>query len=198
LSSPKDFTFIATPILPPMNTLKKFSSFCNANKGIIELTGVLIALTAFIQSNSSNIHLGRWWESTILLLIYNVAIPIYVLLILVIGGVLYFIQTKRRYKLSKINFSILIGIWKNEWTIDGVTRSEVLEIKNDSKYFLGSTHKFNIEDFNYDVNTNEITFKKTSVIATDNRTLFNRVSVINNDTLIGSETDYKIKYTRIN
>lgn len=96
-----------------------------------------------------------------------------------------------------VSINILVGTWKNEWTINNHTVSEILTITEDFRYFLGDKHVFNIIDFSCDPDRNEITFIKTGVQPGDNRKHLNQLQMKNTDLLAGEEDGYQIKYTKI-
>jgi|GEM_PF-101993 len=98
----------------------------------------------------------------------------------------------------KVNFNFLIGMWLNEWDINGERPgSEELQIKEDGSYIRNDEHIFNIEDFKYIKQSNQISFYKQSVRETDNRRVKNVLNIINDDLLTGKESNYFIRYTRI-
>ena len=100
-------------------------------------------------------------------------------------------------ELKNISMKFIAGRWENEWTVKGKKGSEICEIMNDGKYFINGRHSFSIEDFSYDIKTQQIKFIKAAVIPGDDRRLANTLDVVNSELLTGTEDDYEIRYTRI-
>jgi hypothetical protein len=89
----------------------------------------------------------------------------------------------------------LVGSWLNEWTIDGTTRSENLEITKDLKYLITGQYRFNIEDVHFTENT--VSFVKVGVKPNDSRRLQNTLNIKSDQLLEGTEQNYQIRYTRL-
>lgn len=91
--------------------------------------------------------------------------------------------------------NLLVGTWKNEWTINGATSSETVIITEDGRYYANGVYSFLIHNVAYDKSTNQIRFIKTSVV--DPRDLLNTLTVENNNVLVGSESYYSVRYTKL-
>ena len=98
-------------------------------------------------------------------------------------------------KVKTINF--LVGTWKNEWTINGHTDSEILTITNDYRYLIVDAHIFNITHFIHEPDKNEVKFIKEGAQPGDLRKHLNTLFMQSDDLLTGSEDNYQIRYTRI-
>ena len=135
-------------------------------------------------------------------IIFQISIPVYVILILAITFIFYFIRIKQKYNNVKIGFQFLIGTWHNEYQSQGRKGYEICEIKDDGKYLIDGQHYFDIIDFNYNARKNQITFTKKAVRENDNRKLKNIMNIENNFLLTGTEEDvdrnFITKYTKIN
>ncbi|HMK26901.1 MAG TPA: toll/interleukin-1 receptor domain-containing protein [Chitinophagaceae bacterium] len=88
--------------------------------------------------------------------------------------------------------SFLKGTWQLVWAGQA---SESVVITEDGKYYSNGIHSFNITDFEYNKTNHRITFVKRSIL--DTRILSNTLSVENENSLIGTEADYSVKYTRL-
>ncbi len=181
-----------------INKVNDFRNWCNANQGLLTFIFGIVAVLGLIPFNS--IKFGNSYtfiEKIRTVLIYEIKIPVYLLIILAIISGIYFIKIKNRYKKKHISIDFLIGSWKNQWEINGQIGSEICEIKADGKYYISGEHWFTLTDFKYNPQKNEITFFKYAVKANDNRNLKNVLTINNNDFISGSENNYSIKYTRI-
>jgi len=185
-----------------MKIYHKFRDFCNANKGVFEFLALILLIISLIPLNSINLKAaGTFFENVLLVITYNIKIPVYVILILLILAFIYFRRTKSKYKTSKrqnINFDFLVGTWKNEWITNSKKASEICKITPDGRYFTNNIHYFDIKDLKVDASTGKITFSKVSILPNDNRVLYNELNIVNNSRLEGKENDIKISYTKIN
>jgi TIR domain len=91
--------------------------------------------------------------------------------------------------------SFLKGAWKLVWSSGDAQASEAVEFSEDGKYYSNGVHSFNITDFDYNKSSHLIKFVKRSII--DTRILLNTLNVENNNTLVGIEANYNVKYTRL-
>lgn len=175
------------------------SNWCNEHKGIIELMILLLAFIALIPFNRINFNISSSFiEKIILIINYKISIPIYLIIIILAIVLLYSWRISQKYSASIIDIKFLVGRWRNEWTVNGQTGTETLEITADGRYFLNGAHWFNIDNFKYDAKQNQITFTKVGVRPNDTRRLLNTLIVNNNELLTGSENEYNIRYSKIN
>lgn len=174
-----------------------FKNWCNSNQGLLAFIALVIMLFNIVPFNIIDLSFtnglfNKFW----IILIYNIKIPVYILLIIILLSILYINKLKKRYNKNKIAVDFMIGNWINEWNDNGNIGTEHLEIRDKGKYYLNGEHAFNIEDFQYDIQKNQIRFFKTALRQDDNRRLLNVLNVINNDHLQGDEDYYKIDYKR--
>lgn len=94
-----------------------------------------------------------------------------------------------------ITVSFLKGAWQLVWSNGNAQAAEAVEISEDGKYYSNGVHSFNITGFEYDKKNHLIKFTKNSII--DQRVLLNTLNVENDNTLVGIEADYNVKYTRL-
>jgi hypothetical protein len=94
-----------------------------------------------------------------------------------------------------ITISFLKGTWRLVWSSGDAQAVEAVEISEDGKYYSNGVHSFNITGFEYDKNSHLIRFTKNSII--DQRVLLNTLNVENNNTLVGIEASYNVKYTKL-
>jgi hypothetical protein len=177
---------------------KRFKNWCNANQGLLTMVAIVVAITGLVPFNSLDLGFtNSLLEKIKAVGFYNIKIPVYIFLIILLIGLFYFKTIKNRYLHRKITIDFLKGIWKNEWTLNGQSDSEICEIKDDGKYYVNEEHWFTLENFKYDYKTNKITFFKTSVRPGDNRKMLNMLTIENNDLISGNENNYDIRYRRI-
>ena len=75
---------------------------------------------------------------------------------------------------------------------------ETVQITNDLKYnFLDGRHWFDLKNLKLDSAKRQIEFLKVSVRADDPRQLMNKLTIENNDLLVGTEEGYRIRYIRV-
>jgi hypothetical protein len=170
-------------------------NWSNANSGILTIITCLIAITPFSKINTDNLNSA--FRNIISFMNFRFEIPLYLAILILLIGLVYFQRLKSKYKRRSISLSSLAGMWKNEWTIGGKTGTEMFQITEDGKYLVNGEHWFNIIDFDYNENQRQIKFIKSSVRPDDFRKLVNIVNLVNNDSLVGIENNYNIKYTRI-
>ncbi|MEO6851324.1 MAG: hypothetical protein ABI166_11860 [Mucilaginibacter sp.] len=171
--------------------------WCDRHAGFLTFLTFLLMIVLAIPYN--NIDLGfaaPWLDKIYLLLLYKVKIPLFTFILLALIWLLYFKKIRNRYKKNNVDIEFLTGYWKNEWTVEGVTHSENCQIKQGGKYFIMSTHYFDLLNFKYDYKTNTISFMKSGVQPGDSRTAVNELKIINNDLIKGREENYDIRYTR--
>lgn len=177
---------------------KKIKDWSNANQGVLALLALLVSVVSALPLKSIDPSFARsFW--TILLEIFTLKIemPVYLLLVLCLVIFLYITKLKKRYTPKGVSEIFLIGTWKNEWTINGHTDSEIFNITKDLHYVMNNEHIFTIVDFKHNPLVNEITFIKVGVRPNDNRKHLNKLKILNNDVLIGVEDQYQIKYTKL-
>ena len=173
-------------------------NWCNANQGLLTLIAIIIALIGLISFNKLDFGFANTLLDKIkVVIIYNVKIPVYLFLIILLIGLIYINKIRRKYKPQKISIEFLEGNWKNEWTINGQVGSEMCQIKKDGKYYFNGEHCFTLEDFKYDYKNDKITFIKSSVRSGDNRKMTNILTINNNDLISGTENDHEIRYKRL-
>lgn len=172
--------------------------WCNANQGFLTLIAIIIAIFGLIPFNNLDFGFANSLFGKVqIFILYNVKIPVYLLLIISLIGLVYLKKIMKKYKTQEISINFLEGNWKNEWTTDGKSGWEICEIKKDGKYYIDGRHYFTIEDFKYDLNTKKITFTKSSVQPNDDRKLFNKLILKNNSLMSGTENSSVIKYSRL-
>ena len=177
---------------------QKVKNWSNGNQGLLSLLALIVAVLSSIPFGSININSASPFFKTLgTFLIYKIQLPVYLLILLLISLLFYFLRLKNKYTSQTITLNFLVGTWKNEWTINGETRSEIFIITNDFHYIINGQHMFNIDNFSYHSRKNEIEFTKTAVQPDDHRKHLNKVTIRNNELLDGSEDNYLIKYTRI-
>jgi hypothetical protein len=182
------------------NRLAKFRDWCNLNQGFFGLLAVLIALYAAIPFEKVDFSPAYTFFGFIgTILTYKLQIPIYVFFPIIMFGTLYFFRIKSRYKTIPIAKSVLKGKWRNEWvTVDGRPGNETAIITSDLRYqFEDGRHFFDLKNIKVDPINRQIEFVKVAVQPDDNRKLLNRLTIENNDLLVGTEDDHKIRYVRI-
>ena len=91
-----------------------------------------------------------------------------------------------------IRLDFMKGNWKNYFGDGGAF--EDVRISEDGNYYVNGNLVFVIEDFDYNKNTQTITFVKRSKI--DTRILKNTLNVKNDDLLEGTEENYNVKYEK--
>lgn len=107
-----------------------------------------------------------------------------------------------------IRFDFMVGKWRNEWNTSGENAgSELIEIRGNGGYIRNKEHIFNIENFNYDYKSNQVSFIKASARSAtiDSRRLQNALTLVNDNLLVGTEynivdgpeSSYNIRYTRV-
>lgn len=188
-----------------MGNWKKFKDWCNETKGVFEFIGLIIIILGIILNNSFNIDLsGSFFQTIGLIMTYKIKVPVYIILLILVIGFIYF----RRYRLSykkNIEFSdFLVGIWKNEWETGKGKGSQICKITSDGEYYINNEHYFNIEDLTIDSFTGRIRFFKATVNQTPGYRLKNDLKIINNSKIKGTEIvegsgrAYGICYTKLN
>jgi len=181
-----------------MKYFKNLIKWCNENQGLLTLIAVIITILGLIPFNKINfIFTNSLIDKIIVVIIYNVKIPVYLLVTIIIIGWIYINNIKQKYSGEKITMNILVDEWKIEWTINGKVVSNICEIKYDGKFFVDGKHTYNIKNFRYDYKTDKITFIKSPVDKSDKRKMKSILIRKNNDLIIGLEDNYDIKYIRI-
>lgn len=175
--------------------IEKLNNWCLKYQGIwlfLAAIGLFIVPAAGIDARSMQDGIN----GMVKILLYHFPISVYQLVLLMVLSWFFIYRLRKKYKVQSISQKILVGVWKNSWGPPQAGH-ETLEITRDMKYYIGTEHYFNIVDFKFDPQTNYIEFRKVGVRPDDNRDVFNKVHIVNNDTLEGTELDYPIKYTRI-
>jgi hypothetical protein len=181
---------------------KKFKNWCNANQGWLTFIAIIIAIFGLIPYNSIDFKFANSFkENLIELLFYNIKIPVYFLVLILVIGLIFINRIRRKYINKKISIEFLEGQWKCEWIENGETFSEICTIK-DGKYLVKREHWFDIKDFKYDNKNNRISFIKASVRSKDKfRNLKNVLTINDNDLMtgadIGDNHNFSIKYKRL-
>ena len=177
---------------------KKFKNWSNANSGWITVFAGIISIIGIIPFNKLDLGLtSSIFEKIKIVLVYQLRIPLYLCVIIILLTTLFIFKIIQRYKPQKILLNFMVGKWMNEWTVNGSTGREILKIDKEGKYFIDGEHWFTLKDFKYDILENKISFIKSGVKENDNRRMSNYLDVKNNDLLIGTENNYSIKYTRV-
>jgi len=180
------------------NFYSKFRNWCYANIGPLTFfTGIIILYSVLPLGQIDFTKANSFFAKVVTILFYKIPIPTYLLILVIVLILLYLFRLKRKYSIQTISASFLKGTWKNEWTINGHTDSEILVIDKDLHYFLKGEHTFDIQQFSFDPAKKEMKFEKVAVKPDDDRKHKNVLSLINNDVLIGDEDYYKIKYARL-
>lgn len=178
--------------------LKKIKDWCNANQGVLAGIAILVTIFTYIPFKDIDFSFANPFLRIVFdIITLKIQIPIYSLLILGIVTLLYLSKLKKRYTPKGISESFLIGTWKNEWTINGHTDSEIFTVTKELHYIMNNEYIFSIVDFKHNPLTNELKFIKAGVRPNDNRKHKNTLKIVNNDVLTGTEDEYQIKYTRI-
>jgi hypothetical protein len=178
------------------NKFQNLKNWCNANSGLLTIVTFLIVIIPFNKINADN--LNSTFKSVFTFLNFRLEIPLYIVILLLIIGLIYFQRLRDKYKRKTLNLSNMAGMWKNEWAIiGGSTGTEMFQLTKDGKYLVNGEHWFTLKEFEYNENLRQIKFIKSSVRPNDSRKLVNIVKLVNNDLLIGTENNYEIKYTRI-
>jgi len=179
-----------------MNLYKKLKDWCNANQGLLAFLALIVAIISAIPFNKIDYKIANpFFETVYKILIFNIKIPAYVFILLVSTILFYLNRLKKKYTLIPVTLNTLKGNWRCEWGED--EGSELFTLNEDGSYIIEGTHYFNLTEFDYKPNKKQITFYKTAVIPGDNRKVFNTVKVINNELLVGTEENYKIKYIKL-
>jgi hypothetical protein len=167
------------------------------NLGILTFIGVVSAIVVPIFVTGLDAHSVQNGMSIVgRTLMYHFPVYVYQVILLTAAGTFYYYRLKNKYRIQGISQKILVGVWKNNWGPPQAGH-EILKITPDMKYYIGDDHYFNIIDFKYDPQTNYIEFKKVGVKPNDHREVLNKVRIVNNDMLEGTEQDYPIKYTKL-
>jgi|GEM_PF-6076177 len=179
------------------NFAEKLSNWLKKYEGIwifIAAAGVFISPIFSVKLTSQGVDNGI--SSIKSALLYIIPFRLYQLVLILIGGVVYFSRIKQRYRVQGISKKILVGVWKNSWGPPNAGH-ETAKITDDLEYFVGDSQYFLLKDFKYDPATNAIEFTKVGVRPQDQRVVINKLRLVDNDTLEGTEQDYPIRYTRI-
>jgi hypothetical protein len=177
---------------------KNFKNWCNINSGFMTLLSIVIVIILqFIFNDVKNSNNPSFLTCVLTFLDQKIGIKIYIIIIVFIIIAIYILSIKRKYKTQAISKVFLIGRWKNEWKGDNFTGFEFLEITNEGIYILDGVPRFKIEDFEYNDKLSQIKFRKVALFPDDTRNLLNTLTIINNELLVGTEENYKIKYIRI-
>jgi hypothetical protein len=178
--------------------LNNFKNWCNANGGWLTFIAIIVSIFLAFPYNQFNLGAANsFLEKISAVIVYTVEIPISLLLFIIGVLLIYILRVKRKYALQSFSTKFLVGTWKNEWTGNDFSGSEILQITNKGDYLLEGKPCFRVEDFEYYAKTAMIKFTKIGLQPNDPRKLLNTLTIINNDLLTGTEGDYQIKYTRI-
>jgi hypothetical protein len=180
--------------------LTKFRDWCTLNSGVFTFLAFVTGVIAIIPLNKIDlISTYSFFESLATILVYRLQVPLYLFLLLLTAGTLYFFKIKKRYQTIPRAPSVLKGKWKNEWvTSDGRLGNETAVITNNMEYiFEDGRHFFNLKDIKVNPTLRQIEFMKVAAQPDDKRKLFNKLTIENNDLLVGTEDNNPIKYVRI-
>jgi hypothetical protein len=168
---------------------KNFKNWCNGNQGLLAAIAIVVAIIPLIGSTNINFNkTGSFLNNISRIVIYQINIPIYLLLIILIATALLVLSIKRRFYLSSGHLRILIGKWE--------TKHESFEITKDSKYFINKQHWFDVHWLHSHSKKKEIIFIKIPVNENDSRRLINILKVTENGDLEGTENGIPIKYVK--
>lgn len=184
--------------------LQKFTDWCNLNQGLLTFIALLFTAIGLIPEKIDFGVATNVFQCIIKIAFYKLSIPIYYFLILFVVILLYVLRMKKRYSPKAETIDLLVGKWKNEWTENQKTSTEILNITNDSEYFVNGIHFYNIQDLKIDKEHKRIQFNKTAIRPNDTRKYYNDLKIVNNDKLEGYEIlvdsgneKYKISYSKI-
>lgn len=174
----------------------RFSDWCNSHIGIVTLLAGFIAIIPYFIDKMHFPSIGDCFSLIIHFFLYKLQVTIYQLLIAAIVISFYIFRARKKYKIQSISQRILVGAWRNDW---GPPNSgfENVHITEDLKYFVRGQYYFDIEDFEYDPESNKVRFYKVRVREGNHEKLLNILTIQNNDSLVGIECDYPIRYTRL-
>ena len=119
-------------------------------------------------------------------------IPAILILLIGVFATIYFANNNSK-KDPPITVSFLKGTWLNEFNNGGA--SETVKIGEDGRYYVNGVYSFIVNNFEYDKDKKQIRFIKASVL--DPRRLLNILTITDNNLLVGTESNYSIKYTRL-
>ncbi len=178
---------------------RRFRNWCNLNSGVFTLVFGIVATIGLFKFNNINFEFAATFLDKLLaVLLFKVQIPFYLLIISMIVAGLYVFRLRKRYRVESISSKFLVGIWRNEWTIDGRVGTETIQITDDLRYlFLDGRHRFNLTDIHVDPSSGEVKFTKRGVHPDESRNLKNILTIRNNELLVGQEENYQIRYIRL-
>lgn len=173
-----------------------FTKWCNSNGGLLTFIFGLIAVLIAILNNYK-INLGdatSFLSYIITVLNYKIQLPLYLCLMIILVMAIYLMRVKN--KRQRITFNFLVGKWFNEYSGDKESGYENAEIEEGGKYYVEGKHCFNITNFKYDYQLNQISFVKTSVIVGENREVKAILNIHSKNMICGKEGNSNIRYTR--
>jgi hypothetical protein len=176
--------------------ISKLNTWCNNHIGLLALLTLAATVVAPYLTELSSIPLTKWANNMAKILGQRFTLSLYQILIVTIGLLFYLSRLRRKYRIQSISQKILVGTWKNEWGPPNAGQ-EILKITEDMKYYINGQHYFNIEDFHFDPQKNIIQFLKVGAREDDRRQVLNTLTIKNNYTLVGTEQDWPIRYTKI-
>ena len=177
--------------------MDRFNNWCLKYQGILVFLGAIGALIVpFLVPGVDAHSLSNGMSNLGRVLTYHFPVYTYQLIIVVALAWFIYYRFRRRYRVQGVSQKIMVGVWKNNWGPPN-SGEEIFKVTPDLKYYIGDEHMFDIKDFNYDPQTNYIEFKKVGARNGDNRNVYNKVRIVDNDTLEGIEQDYPIKYKRL-
>jgi len=175
---------------------KKLRDCSNANQGLLTLIGVLVTTLALIPFNKIELKGALpFLDRIVTILIYEVKIPLYLFIIVLTTSTFYFFRIKKKYTRQYFTLNELKGTWRNDWGDN--EGHEIFTLNEKGNYAIDGEHIFDLTEFKFNLKSNKITFYKTGVRQGDERKVLNSVKVINNELLVGTEQDHKIKYTKV-
>jgi len=179
------------------NPAEQLSSWFKKYEGIwLFIAAIGVFISPLISAKLTPQGVDNGISSIKSALLYIIPFRVYQLVLILIVCVIYFFRLRRRFRFQGIGQRILVGIWKNSWGPPNAGH-ETLRITPDLKYYVDDTLFFEVKNFKYDPITNIIEFVKAGMRPGDNRIVYNKLTLIDNDTLVGMEQDYPIKYERI-
>lgn len=192
-------------MIPKMKNWKKFRDWCNETKGVFEFIGLIFLILGIILTNSFKINFsGTFFQTIGLIITYRIKVPVYVTLLILVIGFIYFRRYRLKYKKNIVSTGFLVGTWRNEWETGNGKGSEICYITANGEYNVNYLHVFNVEELTIDSSTGSIRFIKATVNQTPGYRLFNELRIINNskiegtESIQGSDKKYGICYTKIN
>jgi hypothetical protein len=189
----------------------KFSKWSTDNKDFVSLARavmqaivLLAALIGFIYATVIKPPVNRpgsWFDRFLTIANISIAIPFYVLLLVIIIALYSYNYFKKQIILQLEWKARLIGDWLNRWAGDQPGQ-EFFTITNEFKYILFNGPYFEIRNFRINPKRKTVKFTKVGIKDNDKRILKNMLSFKNFNELKGLEQSskthrYEITYTKL-